>query len=87
MGLMANLRQFSSIFRRKCQKNAVFHRKKPAIGGKCTRFSGKKSRTGPLRLQSGRGGSRRSRALFRLRRRETGRMPNKGLILFVIREK
>lgn len=87
MGLMANLRQFSSIFRRKCQKNAVFHRKKPAIGENARAFREKKPRTGPLRLQSGGGGSRRSRALFRLRRRETGRMPNQGLILFVIREK
>ena len=86
MGLMANLWQVSSIFRRKCQKNAVFHRKSPP-SGKMHALFGKKARTGPLRLQSGGGGSRRSRAVFRLRRRETGRMPNKGLILFVIREK
>lgn len=68
-------------------KKRGFSQKKARHRGKCTRFSEKKPRTGPLRLQSGGGGSRRSRALFRLRRRETGRMPNKGLILFVIREK
>ena len=62
MGLMANLRQFSSIFRRKFKKNAVFHRKKPAIGENARAFREKKPRAGPLRLQSGGGGSRRSRA-------------------------
>lgn len=69
-------------------KKCGFSQKKPAIGGKCTRFSGKKSRTGPLRLQSGGGGREPEEpGVFCLRRRETGRMPNKGLILFVIREK
>lgn len=68
-------------------KKRGFSQKKARHRGKCTRFSGKKPRTGPLRLQSGGGREPEEPGVFCLRRRETGRMPNKGLILFVIREK
>lgn len=87
MGLMANLRQFSSIFRRKCQKNAVFHRKKPAIGENARAFREKSP--GPALCAcspagEGAGGAGRFSACAA---GKIGRMPNKGLILFVIREK
>lgn len=68
-------------------KKRGFSQKKPAIGGNARAFREKKPRTGPLRLQSGGGGEPEEPGVFCLRRRETGRMPNQGLILFVIREK
>ena len=86
MGLMANLRQFSSIFRKKCQKNAVFHRKSPP-SGKMHALFGKKAPDRPSAPAVRRGREPEEPGGFCLRRRETGRMPNKGLILFVIREK
>lgn len=68
-------------------KKRGFSQKKPAIGGKCTRFSGKKAPDRPSAPAVRRGREPEEPGVFCLRRRETGRMPNKGLILFVIREK
>lgn len=66
------------------QKKRGFSQKKLAIGENARAFR-EKSPGPALCACSPAGGG--SRALFCLRRRETGRMPNQGLILFVIREK
>lgn len=77
---------FPPFFGENAKKTRFFTEKSPP-SGKMHALFGKKVPDRPSAPAVRQGREPEEPGAFCLRRRETGRMPNKGLILFVIREK